>query len=162
MGLVGDDGCACLGLLSLPAKTSYDAQTSELTEVSAKIVFLDRMLAHYGPETKEARELPAQSRFRCSRSDVVGRPEELIPNWSRPPAPEVIYERIQGLSPKDDGATLDPGPGVEYADGPRTNALVKCTRKSYFGFHAVADGAGFLAYHYFHQLRPFSLPLTRL
>ena len=39
------------------AKNFYDTQSSELTEMSAKIVLVDRVLAHYGPETKELRDL---------------------------------------------------------------------------------------------------------
>jgi len=39
------------------AKNSFDTQSTELTQMSAKVVLLDRVLARYGPETKEAREL---------------------------------------------------------------------------------------------------------
>src|SRR5262249_41176977 len=46
-----------LSLLIASAKSYHDAQRTELTEMSAKVVLLDRALAHYGPETKEAREL---------------------------------------------------------------------------------------------------------
>jgi hypothetical protein len=46
-----------LGLLVASAKTSFDAQSSELTQASANIVVLDRVLAQYGPETREVREL---------------------------------------------------------------------------------------------------------
>jgi hypothetical protein len=46
-----------LGLLVSSAKTNYDAQSTQLTEASAKIAFLDRLLAHYGPEAKESRTL---------------------------------------------------------------------------------------------------------
>jgi hypothetical protein len=35
----------------------YDAQSGELTELSANVILLDRILAYYGPETKEAREV---------------------------------------------------------------------------------------------------------
>jgi len=35
-----------LGLLVAAAKTSYDAQSRKLTEMSAKIFLLDRMLSH--------------------------------------------------------------------------------------------------------------------
>ena len=55
MGLVGTLSALVLGLLIASAKGSYDAQSSELTQMSARVVVLDRVLAHYGPETKEAR-----------------------------------------------------------------------------------------------------------
>src|SRR5271167_5013222 len=57
MGLVVTMAALVLGLLVSSAKSFYDAQNSELTEVTAKVVLLDRLLAHYGPETKEARDL---------------------------------------------------------------------------------------------------------
>src|SRR5262252_8872408 len=51
MGLIGTMAALVLGLLVASAKNFYDTQTSELIEMSAKIVLLDRVLAHYGPET---------------------------------------------------------------------------------------------------------------
>src|SRR5260221_14053458 len=53
MGLIGTMTALVLGLLVASAKSFYDTQISELPEMSAKIVLLDRVLAHYGPETKE-------------------------------------------------------------------------------------------------------------
>ena len=52
MGLIGTMTALVLGLLVASAKSYYDTQSSELTEMSAKIVLLDRVLAHYGPVTK--------------------------------------------------------------------------------------------------------------
>src|SRR5882724_3686635 len=52
MGLVGTMAALVLGLLVASAKGSYDAPSSELTQISANIVLLDRILAHYGPEAK--------------------------------------------------------------------------------------------------------------
>jgi hypothetical protein len=57
VALVSTMAAIVLGLLISSAKTSYDAQSSELTEMSAKIVLLDRVLAHYGEETGELRGL---------------------------------------------------------------------------------------------------------
>jgi hypothetical protein len=55
MGLVGTMAALVLGLLVASAKSSFDAQSSELMQASANIVVLDRVLAQYGPETKEVR-----------------------------------------------------------------------------------------------------------
>src|SRR3954462_9911561 len=57
MGLVATMAALVLGLLVASAKSTYDTESSGVTQMAAKIVFLDRMLANYGPETKEAREL---------------------------------------------------------------------------------------------------------
>src|SRR5436190_24312783 len=55
MGLVGTMAALVLGLLVASAKGAYDAQSAELTQMSANIMLLDRALALYGPETKEPR-----------------------------------------------------------------------------------------------------------
>jgi hypothetical protein len=57
MGLVGTMAALILGLLVASAKSSFDAQSSELTQAAANIVVLDRVLAQYGPETREVREI---------------------------------------------------------------------------------------------------------
>jgi len=46
-----------LGLLIASAKDSYDKINNEVTQTATKVVQLDRDLAHYGPETKETRNL---------------------------------------------------------------------------------------------------------
>jgi hypothetical protein len=55
MGLVGTMAALVLGLLVASAKGSYDAQSAEVAQLSANIALIDRALALYGPETKEAR-----------------------------------------------------------------------------------------------------------
>jgi len=102
MGLIGTMTALVLGLLVASAKSYYDTQSSELTEMSAKIVLLDRVLAHYGPETKEVRDL--------LHSAVTRTLERLWPQDSRqhpqmePTAAggEIILDKIQELSPKND------------------------------------------------------------
>jgi len=102
MALVSTMAALVLGLLIASAKSSYDAQNTAMVESSARIVILDRVLAHYGPETKEAREL---------LRDVVARILERT--WpedrTKPPrlvAPsiegEVVMDKIHELSPKDE------------------------------------------------------------
>src|SRR5215813_1299839 len=101
MGLVGTMAALVLGLLVASAKASYDAQSAELTQMSATAVLLDRGLAVYGPETKEARELLHRVAARM-----------LEQNWSREgggtrsgersAGAENLFAIIQGLSPKND------------------------------------------------------------
>jgi hypothetical protein len=45
-----------VSLLLASAKGSYDARSREFTQMSANLILLDRVLAHYGPETKEVRD----------------------------------------------------------------------------------------------------------
>jgi hypothetical protein len=101
-GLVGTMAALVLGLLVASAKGSYDAQTTELTQMSANIVVLDRTLAHYGPEAKETREalrnavagllnqLGSKNRSGASRLEPA------------PVAREIVYDSIQALTPRND------------------------------------------------------------
>jgi hypothetical protein len=91
-----------LGLLVASAVGFYSSQKDELTQISAKFVMMDRLLAHYGPEARAAR-----SSLRGTVSDAIDRlwPEE---RSSRAPvAPEIagadgLYDAIQELAPQND------------------------------------------------------------
>jgi hypothetical protein len=103
MGLVATMAALVLGLLVSSAKTFYDAQSTELTQMSASVILLDRLLAHYGPETKEARDL-----LRATVADSIDRtwPQERTqPSKLGAPSatgPEALIRGIQSLSPNDD------------------------------------------------------------
>jgi len=56
MGLLATMSALVVGLLITTAKTAYDTQGGEFRRMSAEIVLLDRLLTHYGPEAKGARE----------------------------------------------------------------------------------------------------------
>ena len=112
MGLVATMTALVLGLLVASAKGSYDAQSAELTQMSANIALLDRVLAVYGPETKEARGL--------LRGAVVHALDQM---WSKdstgalplPSGGEILYEKIQGLSPKNDAQRSLQGQALNMA-----------------------------------------------
>src|SRR5216110_3564859 len=55
-GTIATLAALVLGLLVGSAKNSFDALNTEITQSSTKVILLDRALAAYGPETKEARE----------------------------------------------------------------------------------------------------------
>jgi hypothetical protein len=84
------------------AKAAYDAQNTELTEASAKVILLDRILAMYGPETKVAREqlrgavVLALDRL-WGQGGSYG-PSNLAPSSLN----ERLYGQIQALTPEDD------------------------------------------------------------
>src|SRR5262249_40528115 len=73
----------------------------ELIEMSTKIVLLDRVLAHYGPEAKQARDL-----LRTSVSSLLdhvwGSGSARSSKFGLTGEGEVIYDSIQELSPHDD------------------------------------------------------------
>jgi Protein of unknown function (DUF4239) len=101
-GLVATMSALVLGLLVSSAKSSYDTVRNEVIEMSAKSVFLDRVLAGYGPETAQVRALLREaineniSRMWPTES---GRPADLTPITE---AGNAVYLAIQNLAPKDD------------------------------------------------------------
>jgi hypothetical protein len=102
MGLVATMAALVLGLLVASAKSAYDAQSNELTQMSAKIVLLDRVLAHYGPEAKEARDLVRDSTTRILDQGWSKQPNGGSQLDPRSAGGDIVYDKIQGLSPKDD------------------------------------------------------------
>src|ERR1017187_8903205 len=68
MALVGTTVALVLGLLIASAKGFYDTQNSEVTQLSADVVLLDKVLTHFGPETKEIRAPLRSSVARDNRS----------------------------------------------------------------------------------------------
>ena len=57
MGLVATMSALILGLLVSSAKGAYDTERNEVIQMAAKITFLDRVLAAYGPEAAGIRTL---------------------------------------------------------------------------------------------------------
>jgi hypothetical protein len=55
-GLMATLAALVLGLLIASAKVSFDRLNDEFTQTAATVIVIDRSLADYGPETKEARE----------------------------------------------------------------------------------------------------------
>ena len=102
MGLTAMMSALVLALLTNSAKGSYDAQRNEVTQLSANIILLDRVLAHYGPETKEARDL-----LRLSVAGMIDRiwaenrsgRAELEPTTA---AAESFFDKIQELTPQNE------------------------------------------------------------
>ena len=81
LGFVATMSALVLGLLISSAKASYDAVNSEMTQMSARVIFLDRVLALYGPETKDARDL-----LRATVPVAISsgrRKADDVPKWSR-------------------------------------------------------------------------------
>jgi hypothetical protein len=100
MGLVATMSALILGLLIAAAKDTYDKERAGVTQMAAKIIFLDRVFANYGPETKDVRDL-----YRHIVEQIISRmwPDtktkgtELDPSASRGDA---LYTAIQNLSPQ--------------------------------------------------------------
>src|SRR5215469_5044414 len=104
VGLVGTMAALLLGLLVASAKSSYDTRSSELTQMAADVVLLDRALAHYGPATGPIRGI--------LKVGVAGMIDQFwSKNGEEDPLPShavgnVIYDKIQELVPRSDGQRM--------------------------------------------------------
>src|SRR5262249_35804199 len=66
-------------------------QRKGLAQMCAQMIYLDRILAHYGPEANEAREM-----LRASVADMLNPTTEIEGRFAG------LYEKIDVLMPKDD------------------------------------------------------------
>lgn len=102
MGLIATMSALVLALLTNSAKGSYDTQRNELTQAAANIILVDRVLAHYGPDTKEARDL-----LKTSVAGMIDRlwPDDPVANAKLSPTTaggELFFDKIQELKPQND------------------------------------------------------------
>jgi hypothetical protein len=103
MGLVATMAALVLGLLVASTKGAYDTQKNEVAQMAAKIVFLDRVLANYGSESAESRDLLRRSvgsaidhMWPDKKSSQTA---QLDPSVS---PSEAFFNSIQKLSPQND------------------------------------------------------------
>jgi hypothetical protein len=102
IALIATMGALVLSLLIASAKSAYDTRSNQLTQMSADIILLDRVLARYGPETKDARSL--------LRRSVAGAIERFWPaSGNRPASADptgspvaALYDKIEELSPQSE------------------------------------------------------------
>jgi Protein of unknown function (DUF4239) len=102
MALVGTIGALVLSFFVTSAKGYHDRQVNELTQMSAKVVVLGRILQFYGPEASEARQT---LRAMVGQVLLSTWPNEQTENAQIPPRtarPVDLYNQIEGLAPKEE------------------------------------------------------------
>ena len=103
-GMIATLAALVLGLLVGSAKSSFDATSTAITQSGAKIILLDRVLAAYGPETKDVRE---QLRGAVAAGIEMFWPEEKnvgsgMTAFERANAMEMIQAKLRSLTPATD------------------------------------------------------------
>ena len=103
-GLIGTIAALVLGLLIASAKNSYDTQSTQLKQMTASIILLDRLLEQYGPQAAAIRNLMRRSvvvladrMWRENSSDPAK-----APPFQESAASEAFYAKLQELSPQND------------------------------------------------------------
>jgi hypothetical protein len=102
MGIIGTMSGLVLGLLVASATGVYNVQRAELLDVSSKLVMLDRILAHYGPQAA-----PSRAALRVAVRRTLSRiwpAESSGPSQLDPSAvgAEGLLDKLESLSPADD------------------------------------------------------------
>src|SRR5579872_66579 len=102
LGVVGTMSGLVLGLLVASATGAYNAQRSEVVDGAARVLMLDRVLAHYGPEARSSREdLRSAVTRALTRLWPKERSSEPQIDPSAPGA-EDLLDRLEALSPRGD------------------------------------------------------------
>jgi hypothetical protein len=107
IGMIATLAALVLGLLVASAKGTFDTASTGLRQIGARIILLDRTLAHYGPETMEARELLRRSLAAAIEQiwpEEGGGGAEVLENKLRrqPERIEAVQDRLHHLTPKTD------------------------------------------------------------
>ena len=102
IALIATMSALVLSLLIASAKSAFDTRSSQLIEASADIVLLDRALARYGPETKEARSSLQRSMAATLERFWPAQGKGSIAVDPQASPVEALYDKIEELSPQSD------------------------------------------------------------
>jgi hypothetical protein len=86
-----------LGFLTASAKTAFDHAEADLRMSVAHVVLLDREMAHYGPQTQDARDLLRkfiEAQLYRTNSDTSDLAIEMVQDQLRSLAPETAAQRL--------------------------------------------------------------------
>lgn len=98
--IIGTLSALALGLLIASAKRSFDDAGTELRTAAARVLLLDRVMAHYGQETAEMRgtlRRLLEARLRETSASTTA-----DNSWDEGLDIEPVQERLRQLSPRDD------------------------------------------------------------
>lgn len=104
-GLIATLSALVLGLLVSSAKSSFDDMSNAVTQSGARLILLDRILAQYGPQTKEVRQ---QLRDSIAEWIVVVWPQaSSAVNGTEvfeksPAAVELVINKLRAMEPQND------------------------------------------------------------
>jgi hypothetical protein len=101
VGLIGTMSALVLGLLVASAESSYSTRSTELTEMAANVILLDRMLAHYGPEAADAR---ATLKVAVAHTLAQIWPKAGVEQSAAAsrPSNDILFDKLQELTPHSD------------------------------------------------------------
>jgi hypothetical protein len=103
MGVLATMSALVLALLISSAKISHDTQTNEVTQMAADFIQLDRVLAHWGPETKDARALLYTTvASGLGNAQSLSGQSQALDSAATDASANNFFEKIQQLQPHSD------------------------------------------------------------
>ena len=102
VGLIATIAALLLGLLIAAAKSTFDTQSTQVTQITADIILLDNLLAQYGPEARPIRQ---QMRSAIGPfADQIWREKQAssAKPFEANASAEQVYLAVQALSPQGD------------------------------------------------------------
>lgn len=116
IGIIGTMTALVLGLLVGSANASFNTQREGLAQLSADIVYLDRVLVHYGADADQSREV-----LRRSVADMIERiwPHENSEKGSTGGTSDTsgrydaVFDQVQALAPKTDAQRALQGAAID-------------------------------------------------
>ncbi len=141
MGIVATMGAIAVGLLIQGAQENFRDQRSDLIDMSAKIVLLDKLLSDYGPEAEGARETLRGSleqtieRF-WPRDGSDGAGLEVLSG------PDTVYDKVLSLAPRGgrESSIRDEALSLTYELAVARNSLVMEQSRSIPGAFMIVIG----------------------
>jgi hypothetical protein len=103
-GLIATLSALVLGLLVSYAKGTFDQVNSQLTQNAVRVVVLDRLLAQYGPETKEVRAAVKASYIEATGL-ILSANSSQQDRWDSPEGVarvESLQAAVRALAPKNE------------------------------------------------------------
>ena len=117
-GLIGTIAALVLGLVIASANGTYQTQSSQVQQLTAGVVLLDRTLAQYGPESDSVRNL--LRRGVASMADRIWRENSSDSRKAAPfdasVAALTFYDEILKLSPRNDAQRSLQARAISTAD----------------------------------------------
>ncbi len=110
LGIIGTMSGLVLGLLVASATTAYNTQRNEVFEVSSKVILLDQELAHYGPDSNEARRLLKETAERALYRVWPETPGQL--QLAPTSGADVIFDQVELLTPRNEDQRMIKGEAV--------------------------------------------------
>jgi hypothetical protein len=116
-GLIATLTALVLGLLVSSAKTSFDEMNSAITQSSAKLIMLDRVLAHYGAETQPIRQTLRQSVI--AGIDMIwpehkNNADGIALFENAPPTMELVADKLRALMPQNDSQRAFQAEAIQF------------------------------------------------